>query len=62
MHQRHVAHADDRAIDGFDGQVVEFIEHGGTAVERDIELGDTDLGGAAGKDEVLGVQRVDHVG
>ena len=52
---------DDGAVDGFDGQVVEEADAVGAAVVIVLVFLGADLGGAAGEDEVLGVDGVGDV-
>jgi hypothetical protein len=60
-HLGHIAHEDRGAVDGADGEIVEFVENARAGVELHLVFGGADFGGAGRQDEVLRVDRVDDV-
>ena len=58
---RHVAEVDRRALDGFDGQIVEFFENPRAGIDFDVVLGRPDFGSAAGQNKILRVDGVHDV-
>ena len=60
-HLRHVPDADKRAIDGLDGEVAQLCHFLGRIIEIHGVFTAADFGGAAGQNQVLGVEGVDHI-
>ena len=58
----HIADVDHRAVDGLDGQVVQFRDERRSRVGFNGVFVIADLHGAGGNDEILGVDGVDDVG
>src|SRR5436190_1656806 len=67
IYLRDVAHLGDiaeinrSAVDRFDGQIIQFVEHARAGVDLDVVFRRADFGGAAGQNEVLRVDGVDDV-
>ena len=60
-HLRHIVQVDCGSVGNFDGQVIQAFQDLGTAVHLHTVLGFTNLGGAAGQDQVLGVHCRDDI-
>ena len=58
---RHVLHVDGGAVDGFDRQVVEFLNGLRAPVHLDVVFERAELGRACGKNQVLRIHRADDV-
>ena len=61
-HMGHVADVDHSAVHGFDGQVVEVVDHrwGGVGLDRVLKA--VNLHGARRHDQILRGDSVDHIG
>ena len=60
-HLRDVPDADERAVDSLDGEVAYLCHFLGGHIEIDGVFRAADFGGAAGQDQVLSVEGVDHI-
>ncbi len=61
VHLRHIADPDHGASHGFNGQIVQCLDHFRVAVQSDTVFGFPDFRRAAGQHEILGIERIDNI-